>query len=281
MDPEVVLAVVGAALFGVVVWLVAVPAGWARTRSQERLAYWQLTLPLFAGALVLAFLFGWALQEPKPTDERIGLALYLVGLGTAAVALRAFIRAMQSCRSSTRARIPIGTVGFVNPKVIVSDEFRQAASQEALAAALAHETAHVRARDPLRIWLAQLAADLQWPAPGTARRFSQWLLALEAERDNEAVASGVNEEDLAEAILVAARLHRGRQASACAQAAGGGEDIAWRVRRLLTGELPAPSDRRSSPWTVRATCIALLMVAVWLGIDVGDAVLHALPGVGQ
>jgi hypothetical protein len=104
-------------------------------------------------------------------------------------------------------------------------------------------------------------------------------LALEAERDDEALASGVAEDDLAEAILIAARLHRHNAAAPYAYAAGGGEGVAWRVRRLLC----ATERRRAPPrtlWAVPAACVGLLASALWLGMVCGDAVLDALPGIG-
>ena len=282
MDPELVLTVVAFALFGVVVWLVALPAGWAwlRSRAPERSAWWRLVLPLFVGALVFAFMLGWAAQEADPADEHVGLVLHLLALLSGGVVLRASARAAHALRLGANPRIPIGTLGLVTPRVVVSPEFRESVSEDVLAAALAHEAAHVRRRDPLRIWLAQLAADLQWPVPGTARRFSTWLLALEAERDDEAIASGVAGEDLAEAILAAARLPRVPATSLCAHAEGSGEGIAWRVRRLLGGRASNSRPRLATRWGIPATCFALMTTAVWLGIHFGDAVLGALPGMG-
>lgn len=281
MDPESLLAVLALALFSVVVWLLALPAGWAwlRAHDPERLAWWRLMFPLFAGALVFAFLVGWAAQEADPADERAGLALRALALCGAGVLLRASLRAAQALWSAKRARVAIGTLGVVAPHIVVSDAFRGSVSNDVLAAALAHEASHVRRRDPLRIWLAQLAADLQWPVPGTARRFSTWLLALEAARDDEALASGAREEDLAEAILMAARLHAGQPAPACAHAAGSGEGVAWRVRRLLED---GPTTKRPATlrsWIVNTSCLALVLLAGGLGHRFGDLVLRVLPGI--
>lgn len=280
MEREALLAVSAAAFFGIVVWMVALPAGWTRLRIRdaEKLAWWRLVLPLFAWGLVLAFFVGWALQEPDPSDERVGTAFHLLAALTGLIVLRALVRSMQALRGNVQTQVPIGTVGLVMPRIVVSAEFRQAASQDVLAAAMAHEAAHVRHRDPLRIWLAQLAADLQWPVAGTARRFSAWLLALEAERDSEAVASGADADDLAEAILAAARLQRGHRARLCANATGAGEGIAWRVRRLLSAE---PSEHvRCRSWTTAASSIGLVIVASFLGFHYGDVALRMILGAG-
>lgn len=281
MDPEILLAVAAAALSGTMVWPVAFAAGWAGSsvRHRERAAWWRLVLPLVAGGLMLAFLIGWAVQESDPADERVGIGILVLALFSSGIALRASTRGAQALRLGAYARIPVGTLGIMKPRVVVSPEFTASVSDDVLAAALAHEAAHVRGRDPLRIWLAQLAADLQWPVPGTSRRFSAWLLALEAERDDEAVANGASGEDLAEAILVAARLRCLSRGQACAHAAGAGEGIAWRVRRLLREDIPNGVLRPGSLWGAAGSCLALATVAVWLGICYGDAVLGVLPGI--
>ena len=277
MDPEAVLVIVAAALFGVVVWLVALAMGRAQHRALEHRAWWRLVFPLFSGLVMIAFLVGWAIQEPDPADERVGLALGLVAVVTGLITLRAIVRSVTALRLSSDAQVPLGTVGFVKPRVIVSEALRRIASREILAAGLAHEAAHVEHRDPLRIWVAQLAADLQWPIPGTARRFSAWLLALEAQRDDEAVASGVAPEDLAEAILIAARLQRGAPVTA-ANVLGAGDGIAWRVRRLLaTDRSVVPVSHAAAMWI---SCTAVVIAAVGLGISYGDAVVGSLPGIG-
>jgi len=283
MERETLLIVVASALFGLVVWLFALPAGraWLHSRDPEPLAWWRLVLPLFAGVVVVAFLVGWAFQEPDPADEHAGIGLHLLAILTASIVIRAIVRSAMALRSSACAHIPIGTIGLLTPRVFVSNEFRRMASGEVLTAALAHEAAHARGRDPLRIWLAQLATDLQWPIPGTRRRLSAWLLALEAERDVEAVANGASAEDLAEAILIAARLHLGPATRLCANATGSGEGIAWRVRRLLSLEVHGgPTARPGASWVVRASCSALVVGAIWLGFRYGEAVLSVLPGMG-
>lgn len=282
MGPEAVLVIVASALCVVAVWCVALPASlvWLRSPGSERAGWWRLVLPLFASALVFAFLLGWAIQEADPADEHVGLSIRLLALLGAAVVVRAALRATHALRRATRERIPIGTVGILRPTIIVSAAFRESVSDDVLAAALAHEAAHVNRRDPLRIWLAQLAADLQWPVPGAARRLSAWLLALEAERDDEAVATGIAGEDLAEAILVAARLQRGEPTGLCAHAQGGGEGIAWRMRRLLAVTSSNQRGARPSAWQVPAACATLLSAVLWLGVRFGDLVLPVLPGIG-
>ena len=283
MEREALLSIVASAFFGLVVWVAALSVSRAQVRppDAEQLAWWRLLLPLFTGSVLLAFLLGWALQEPNPADENAGIALRVLAAFMAAIVTRALYRAGKSLRlGCDDARVAIGTVGLAKPRIIVSDEFRRAATGEVLAAALAHEAAHVRRRDPLRIWFAQLAADLQWPMPGTAHRLASWLLVLEAERDGEAVASGACAADLAEAILIAARLQCRAASTLAANVAGGGDGVAWRVRRLLAPvPLRAPDAWTRTGWRACGSCTALILGAVWLGVMFGDAVLQRRPGV--
>ena len=281
MDPELVLVIVWLALFSGVVWLAGVSAGWVGDRRPhpERAAWWRLVMPLFTGLLVLALLVGWRLQEPNPVPEHIGRLVFGIALLNGGIVLRAGARAIQSLRPGTDACASIGTIGLLRPRVVVCDEFQRSVSEDGFAAAMAHETAHVKRRDPLRIWLAQLAADLQWPVPGTRGRFSAWVLALEAARDDETVATGTAGDDLAEAILAAARLHASPR-GLCAHAEGGGEWIAWRVRRLLSGAAEPPGRRSIDPWAESVSCVGLLVAAAWLGLHHGEAFLGALLGKG-
>lgn len=286
MAPENVLSLVAPALFGVVVWLVALPAGPRRLAvwDDATLAWWHLVLPVVAGGLVVAFVVGWALQESNPADERVGALVGALAVLSIGVVLRALGRAAKALRLVNHAPLPIGTVGILRPRVVVSEDFRQEVSQEVLNAALAHERAHARHRDPVRIWLAQLAADLQWPIAAGSRRFANWVLALEAARDDEAVSRGTDAGDLAEAILVAARLQRSNAVGVSASAAGAGEAISWRVRRLLSSTplttVPRHVHKTWAPWAPSVLAGLLVLVAIRLGVTYGDAVLRALPGVG-
>jgi len=282
MDPELVLAVVATALFVVIVWLAALVQSRLASSAHEPepRAWWVLVRPLIIWALAFAFLWGWSLREPNPTDERASLRLDLLATVAVVVALRALLRGLRALRSTSRQRLPIATVGLLRPRIVVSPSFLSGASEEVVQAALSHERAHVERRDPLRIWLAQVAADLQWPVPGASRRFAAWLLALEADRDSSVLARGTDPTDLAEAIVIAARLQTTSRSPASASAAGAGDGIAWRVHRLLSPDvatLPArPRSRLARRWWV-----ALLFVALCLGLVYGETVMHALLGVAR
>lgn len=276
---------VAAALFGTVVWITAAGAGHQERTSElsvsETRAWWKLVWPVFAGALVVAFLTGWALQEANPADEWVTLKMRALAGVVLAVVLRALLRALCSVRASRHAGAPIVTVGLLRCRTVISDAFEKAASPQVLAAALAHEAAHAWYRDPLRIWMAQLAADLQWPMPRVRRRFRNWVLTLEMRRDDVAIDAGAAPTALAEGILLAARLHSGSVALPSAAVTGSGEGLALRVRRLLynhavSGEGTMPRQHMTWLW-----CCAAFAVAAWLGAFYGDSLLMLLPGIGR
>ncbi len=281
MDPELVLAIVAAALFAAVVWLGALAQGLdASAHEPEPRAWWVLMRPLYVWAVTFAFLWGWSLQEPNPADERAGLRSDLLATLGAVIALRALVRAIRALRSASIHRAPIATVGLLRPRIVVSRSFLESVPEEVIRAALAHERAHVERRDPLRIWLAQIGADLQWPVPGASQRFAAWLLALEADRDSSALADGTDPTDLAEAIVTAARLQCCPVPTASARAAGAGDGIAWRVHRLLSPDAATVVARPQSR-LVRAWWLALLLGALCLGLVYGESVMHALLGAAR
>ncbi len=104
------------------------------------------------------------------------------------------------------AEYVLGTHGLLMPRVFVATSFADKLSDEMLASALAHEAEHVRARDPLRYLVLQLALAVNpfgrfLLEPHAAR----WQAAREAHCDREAVIHGAAPLPLADAIVRAAR----------------------------------------------------------------------------
>src|SRR5262249_27136200 len=146
-----------------------------------------------------AALCGWALVEPEPAEPAPPV-LFLAALPFALVFMRALWRALRSATTSYNCTA-IATVGLLRPRIVVSPHLAEVLDASAMAAALAHEAAHVRYRDPLRLWLAQFGTDLLWPWPMAESRLRAWRQALELARDEEARLGGVTGPDLAAAIL--------------------------------------------------------------------------------
>src|SRR5262245_50950013 len=190
---ELVLATMVLVLCGAGAWLPSwVPAasepGERRELSGRQLeagGWRRIWLTLLPAGIALATMLGWVLQEPDVTDELLRPSAAFVAVPIGLLWLRCAARACLALRSAREAP-PIATVGLLRPRVVVAEDVRDGLDPAALTAALAHERVHVRHRDPLRIWLAQIATDLQWPSPSARRRFEHWLGSLELARDEEA-----------------------------------------------------------------------------------------------
>ncbi len=109
-------------------------------------------------------------------------------------------------RVSDAAGPALVTVGLFWPRVVVQRNVLDELDDSALVAALAHEAAHVRLRDPLRyllLWWALALNPLgRWLLGGERTR---WLFDRETRCDLHAVEAGACGAALAHALVVAAR----------------------------------------------------------------------------
>jgi hypothetical protein len=278
MERECFLSILIALLGGMMIlacgWWPARDTGGASARPLERLRWRQIWLPLVPALIVAAWLCGWALAEPDPTPEKASILLILASVPFALLFGRAAIRALWSLVRE-KGDVVTATVGLLRPWVLFSPYLAKALDDRTIEAALEHERAHARHRDPLRIWFAQLATDLQWPWPQAQKRFQLWILALELARDEEARALGVDGSDLAAAILASARL--GRQAILPANAAliSDPSTLKERISRLLE---PLPLDQpqtRTVTWTA-VVAIPVLLCAIGFGSVFGEHIVRTL-----
>jgi hypothetical protein len=257
-------------------------AGRASGVARERSTWRRLWAPLVPAVLALGVLVGWRLQEPRITDELLRPTALALGVPLAVIWGRALVRALRALRVSTDGAAA-AAVGLLRPRIVLDPAFGAELDAAAREAVLAHEHAHARHRDPLRLWVAQIATDLQWPFRSPSARFDAWVEALEIARDDEARHSGARGEDLASGLLHAARRAHGagvRGAGAMATLTSSEILLAARVNRLL---LPLHSEpvatSRARLWLV-ALAFAVA-AATWLGWRHGDLVLRALPFVAS
>lgn len=256
-------------------------------RIAERRAWLQLWLPVLPMLVVGAWLCGWALREPDPVRARFDHGMLIgASIPFALVALRAGLRAAWVLVRAP-VELPICTAGLLRPRILFNPFLARTLDEAQIHAALEHERAHVRHRDPLRIWLAQLATDLQWPWPWARERFETWLEILECARDDEARSRGTSGTELAAAVVATAR--RSCSVSRSGHAAwvlgtdaallGDARSLQARITRLLS---PLPEDGGSAARTglsgpaTLAMLAALLCVAIALGAIFGNAVLHPI-----
>lgn len=251
----------------------------ASGRAMEREAWFRLWAPLIPSLVAFAALAGWVAREPADA-ERLPLWLILAAACVGAALLRALARTAIAALAEP-AQAPAQTVGLLRPRVVIADRFARVLDASAARAARAHEAAHARHRDPLRLLLAQLATDLQAPWGPPRRRFLAWRHALEIARDEEARALGTSGEDLAAAIVDAARVSQqsamSRSASVCL--VDGSSALTDRIVRLLG---PLPSAPREPPRRVWVAAVVLMVaVAALAGAIGGEHVVHALFGAAR
>jgi Zn-dependent protease with chaperone function len=278
VERESLLATLIVLMGGLALQLFAAWPGRIRRRSAARqleqrhwLALWW---PMAPALTVAAWLCGWALSQPDPVPGHVGRLVFIAAFPFAIVGGRAVARALWALCHSPHA-YGIATVGLIWPRIVVAPELEESLDERALQAALAHERMHVRHRDPLRIWLAQLVTDLQWPWGSAERRFAQWLASLELARDDEARAGGVEGADLAAAVLGALRFQL-RAAPAVATLTGQPEALPARIARLLR-PLPEVTSEKEPPYLVVAGGLAMAwLLAMGLGVSFGERLIDTL-----
>lgn len=262
---------------------VELPPAELEARSWRRLWY-----PVVPTLLVAAWLCGWALREPDPVRDPLNPWVLLgAWLPLGFIFARAAARAVWSL---LRHPIDCGvsTVGLIRPQVVFSPFLAKQLDEGVIRAALAHERAHAAHLDPLRIWLAQLVTDLQWPWPQASRRLEVWLEALELARDDQARAEGADGADLAAAVLGSVRyleqiaaacspLHLTGTQLAHALLIGDPSALRKRVSRLLA---PSQPSCGTSAGVGRAglLLIPLLLLALALGAAYGEHLIRPLLG---
>jgi Zn-dependent protease with chaperone function len=274
MERESLLTVLMILLGGMALQLIGAGLS-THSRSQrcsepERVAWFRLLRPLIPPLLVAACLCGWALSQPDPVPDRVGPLVFIVCAPFGLIGVRAIVRAGWSLLRSPK-RLGIATIGLIRPHIVVTPELARFLDDRALRAALAHERAHVRHLDPLRIWIAQFVTDLQWPWSRAQVRFEAWLAALEHARDDEARAEGVDGADLAAALVASIRFHRDRDTTGgiCAPLSGNRSALEERVARLLQ-PLASPSDNTPTTLQIAVLLTLALMSAVALGALYGE-----------
>jgi hypothetical protein len=279
MERESFLSVLVALLGGTMIlacgWWPVAFASETSARRLEWIRWKQLWMPLVPASIVAAWLCGWALVEPDPVPARPPLWLLLTSVPFGLLCARAVIRAGWSLVRD-EGDLGTATVGLLRPWIVFSPHLAKALEDRAIEAALEHERAHARHWDPLRIWLAQLGTDLQWPWPQARDRFARWMLALELARDEEARAAGVDGSDLASAILASARFRHNVIPFSSAALTGEPSALKERIARLLDPLPDYSKETRPSARLVVSALATSLLLSVALGSIFGERIVSAL-----
>jgi hypothetical protein len=279
MERESLLTVLTILLGGVALQVIG---AWLSTGSRtergfdlEHAAWLRLWWPLTPAMVVAAWLCGWALSEPDPVPDRVGPLVFVVCAPFILIVLRAVLRAGWSLLASPD-QFGIATIGLIRPHIVFAPELAKLMDDREIQAALAHERAHIRHLDPLRIWIAQFVTDLQWPWTSAQRRFDAWLAALELARDDEARTEGIEGADLAAALVASVRFHRKIATGTCARLVGDRSALENRIARLLQPLASAPRDW--IPTTLQAVSLLTLalVTATALGVVYGERLVGPL-----
>ena len=168
----------------------------------------------------------------------------------------------------------LATYGLLRPKVFVGTSFAANLSDEMLASALGHEREHVRALDPLRYWVLQLALGVNPVGRALLEpHAARWRAAREAHCDREAVLAGAAPLPLADAIVRAARP---RAHEAVALGARDTTLLKLRIGMLLAFAEEPPARCCHRGVSAFPTAVALLLVVLALPHRTGTGVLDAL-----
>jgi len=263
-------------------------------------------LPAMGSAtLVLTVVLpAFLLYEPRHAHDQPGPLLVISALFALLVlgdGLRRGLRALRSTRALMRSSQPllahpaaggaevavinvkeplVGVVGGLRQRIVAARCVATACDDEEFRQVLAHEAAHMDARDNLKLLLLLTMPDaLAWLATGSALT-ERWRAATELEADERA--SGADPRRrvaLASALIKVARLSlasgRPRVASRVSTHLSG---LEHRVRRLLA---PSPAIRRSFPGRRLLTCALLVpLLAVPLYASV-HRLIEALVAFGR
>jgi beta-lactamase regulating signal transducer with metallopeptidase domain len=284
LGQEARLLVVALAGYGLASTLVSlgVAAAWRRAltpdaelhpRAMARRLIALRAAPSVAGLLAGSMLAtAFARFEPNLAREAVGVPILVVAAAGAALLVAGLVRCAQvACASTTLARrwdsrrlviegldldvreVPtrfpvVALVGHLRPRLLLASCVAEACSPDELAAVVAHERAHLRARDNLGRSLFTIGPDLLAWLPVSSALTRAWSEATEEAADEEAAGGDQRRRlALAGALIKVARLARSAGAPPLeASALFRGEPVADRVRRLLSPPVRAAARATGS-----------------------------------
>lgn len=288
MNTALILGIVLLATFALTALVLAglVAIAWYAGLNGARMAsadFLALRLLPVVGALLFAVtvvLPAFLLWEPHQEREAVGplllilatFALLTLGHGIwrgwrASVAARSLLHQCgpakrwvvengQSVRVVEVGQPIVGVIGGWRPQMVAAECIIAACSRDEFQQVVAHEAAHLSARDNLKVLLLLACPDaLAWTALGVALS-ERWRVAAEFAADQCAAGDDPHKRvALASALIKVARLfstsHRVRQALTMPVAL---DDVEGRVRQLL-----GPTHSASARVSKVLACLALLM----------------------
>ena len=151
--------------------------------------------------------------------------------------------------------ITIFTFKFYKPVVIIGEEYAKSLDFEELKAVLAHELAHIKAKDSLIISLCQFATYLYFFVPGLKKYFEKILLFRELRADKVALGYLGKKEPLARALVKTYKFETKGSWIGFALDLGGDFEIR-RMQAIIESDLKIP--RRNFAYIAVMTLIVIL-----------------------
>jgi Zn-dependent protease with chaperone function len=132
---------------------------------------------------------------------------------------------------------PLVVAGFFRPKLLISSSTAHVLSENELARAISHESAHIKQHDNLKKLMLRVCSF-----PRATQLEQQWLAAVEMDADRHAVSNKREALDLASALVKASRLSM-PTAELTTNLTEGGVLLQMRVQRLLAWDADRSSSR--------------------------------------
>jgi bla regulator protein blaR1 len=148
--------------------------------------------------------------------------------------------------------VVLAVAGLAHPTLVVSAGALARLDDDELAAAIAHERAHIRRRHRFVVLFAELCRVIARPLPGTAKAVRELRFHIERDADRSAVRERADRLALASAICKAATA-----AARPGIASLGGDGTAARVRELLQDATPDRHRRRLRALAAGAAALAV------------------------
>jgi Zn-dependent protease with chaperone function len=207
--------------------------------------------------------------------------LGLASLGSVAFASVRLARTLRRLASSSRAGGPSGSVivggaevvlavvGLRHPRVLISAGALLQLEDDELAAALAHERAHIARRHRYLLAYAEICAAIARVIPGSRAAADELAFHLERDADRSALAGPVDRRALAAALRKASNVSGGEMVLAL-----GGWHVEDRLEEILDGGLRAAPARRS--FLCQGVAALLVALVIGVGASVPSAVAAGL-----
>jgi Zn-dependent protease with chaperone function len=259
-----------------------------------------------AGALLITLtvvLPAFLRFEPHREHEAAGpLLIALAALAAACLAnglwrgwqacsaARALLNRYRSCPSSVQhgtavhltetAEPLVALIGAWRPRVVAAESVRVACNPEEFRAVLAHEAAHLAARDNLKLLLLLAAPDVLAWAPLAATLTARWRAAAECEADQRATGGDRDRRlALASALIKVGRLLKRRDPSRPALGMPVAvDDVPGRVRALLR---PPARPARARLLLALAGCALLIPLLALPRYALLHELIEQLVGLGR